>query len=137
IDPAKLELGFEAKRELDNLLLQVFLDREQFSVGPIDGKSSQFLSKVTQLYIGAHENVKDVDSLRQIAQTILGDPYDHYTLRPEDFRFIRPRQAEKGVPKSKGKQSARNAVPPVTYADLTRATFLCYQNPWEFVAERF
>jgi len=137
VEAPKEELGFDTLRELENLLLQVFLDREQFSPGPIDGKSGPTFVKVLQLYQSTHEDVRDDVALKHKAQSTVGEPFTHYTLRPEDFRFIQPPKLEKPVSKSKARQTAPAAPPPVTYEDLVASTFLCYSSPWEFVAERF
>ena len=46
--------GGEAQLELDNVRLQVFLDRELFSPGPIDGKSGATFLKICEIYQRTH-----------------------------------------------------------------------------------
>jgi LysM repeat protein len=133
--------------ELENLALQVFLDREGFSAGPIDGRDSPDFQKIVQLYRDAHDPAKDPAALRQMAQAA-GDPLTRYTLKIEDFRFIAPpraARAEAGLTPAPtpAKKKSKSAAPPAqqqakpTYQELTSATMLAYRTPWEFVAERF
>jgi LysM repeat protein len=143
---AKPDATPEASRELDNLLIQVFLDREQFSVGPIDGKAGAVLLKTAGLYESSHTDVGSTDALRNKAKSVVGDPYTSYRLRKEDFRFIAPPRAlaatdaggkEKKSPKPKSKAGKDTPPPPRTYEQMITVPFLGYQTPWEFVAERF
>ena len=144
----------EAPAQLDQevLLLQVYLDRENFSANPIDGKSSLDFQKLVFLYQNTHGDVADTGLLKAKALASVGDVTSRYTLKREDFRFIAPPKAEKPAdkkspeppPKSKAasKAAAKAApkatpVPPATYGDMTSSTMLAYQSPWEFVAERF
>lgn len=136
-DAPKQELGFDALRERENVQLQVFLDREQFSPGPIDGKPNPTFLKIYQIYQNSHPEVKDSEAFKTKAQSVRSDPFIHYKLRAEDFRFIQLPKIEKTVAKGKTKQNAPAAPPAVTYDELAAATFLGYLSPWEFVAERF
>ncbi len=133
----KPELGFDALRERENVQLQVFLDREQYSPGPIDGKPNATFLKISQIYQNSHPELKDSEALKAKAQSARSDPFIHYKLRAEDFRFIQPPKPEKKVVGGKTKQNAPTASPLVTYNELAAATFLGYLSPWEFVAERF
>jgi LysM repeat protein/lipoprotein-anchoring transpeptidase ErfK/SrfK len=134
--------------ELDKLRLEVFLDREQFSAGPIVGEPGPTFTKILLLYQSTHEDAKDDASLMAKAQTVVADVFTHYKLKAEDFRFIAPPRAEtidaKPVPVSAhprlGKITSRPAastVVPPTYEQLTAMSMLAYRTPWEFVAERF
>ncbi len=134
-----------APAENDNLALQVFLDRQGFSSGPIDGQDSPALQKTAQLYRDSHENAKDPAVLLQMAQAA-GDPVTIYTLKVEDFRFIAPPRAARAeagsTPEPAGKKSRKGSsiVQPQakpSYHDLTSAIMLAYRTPWEFIAERF
>jgi LysM repeat protein len=49
---------------LETVLLQVFLDREMFSPGAIDGKSGPTFEKVTQIYQQTHPDVADPAKLK-------------------------------------------------------------------------
>ena len=130
-------------------LLQVFLDRENFSAGPIDGKSNLDFQKLVYLYQLQHAGVGDTDLLKAKALAAIGDVISKYTLKYEDFKFIAPPKAEKPqenttaeskAPKGKAapKTTAKAAtVPAPSYDEMTSSTMLAYQSPWEFVAERF
>ncbi|HEY5706906.1 MAG TPA: LysM peptidoglycan-binding domain-containing protein [Terrimicrobiaceae bacterium] len=136
----------ETAAELENVRLQVFLDREQFSAGPITGKPGPAFRKVLFLYQSTHEDAKDDPSLEAKARAVVNQVFTSYTLKPEDFRFIAPPRAET----VDAKQSAVSA--PVhlgktgpsaileasrLYRQLTASSMLAYRTPWEFVAERF
>lgn len=140
--------------EMDTLVLQIFLDREQFSPGPIDAKPNLTFGKVSQLYQSSHSDTPDLDALRVKAQLAVRDPLAHYVLKEEDFRFIASPKAEKYDPKAtpkpepepakgKGKGKGGKHAPAAaldrawTYEELTEAPMLAYRSPWQFVAERF
>ena len=144
----------EAESQLDQdvLLLQIFLDRENFSADPIDGKSSMDFQKLVFLYQSTHGDVADTGLLKAKALAGVGDVFSKYTLKREDFRFIAPPKAEKppdkkspetatkskSAPKAASKSAPKAApVPPPIYGEMTSSTMLPYRTPWEFVAERF
>ena len=146
----------ESQLDQEVLLLQVFLDRENFSADPIDGKSSMDFQKLVFLYQSTHGDVADTGLLKAKALAGVGDVFTKYTLKREDFGFIAPPKAEKRPdnkspePASKSKsapkvpsKSTPTAVPkaaphpPPIYAEMTASTMLPYRTPWEFVAERF
>jgi LysM repeat protein len=133
--PAKTE------DDLATLTLQVFLDREGFSSGPINAQRSPTLDRVQQLYQSVHPDVADPAALARKAQAALPEPLATYTLRVEDFRFIAPPKAEHAVatptPSGKHKPAAPRPTPPPKYADMVSVSMLAYRSPWEFVAERF
>ena len=74
--------------ESKDVQLQVFLDREQFSAGPITDKPGDELRKVIFLYQSAHEEAKDEASLLARAEAELDKTFTTYKLKAEDFRFI-------------------------------------------------
>jgi lipoprotein-anchoring transpeptidase ErfK/SrfK len=125
----------------DDLTLQIFLDREQFSTGPIDGNPGEMFNAMSQRYRESHEDAANVDAFRQKARDTVGDPIAHYTLKAEDFRFIATspppgtKGGEGGKKSSHAKASASEDTP--TYEELVAAPALVYRDPWEFVAERF
>ncbi len=134
--------------ELETALLQVFLDREMFSAGAIDGKGGPMFQKVRQLYQEAHPEAVAPGQLKAKALATVKQPYTSYVLRAEDFRFIKPRniapvvEPAKPLPaKKKGAKPVATAPPvpplPVSYDELVAADFLGYTSVWEFVAERF
>ncbi len=127
-------------KETESVLLQVFLDREYFSTGPIDGDPGAVFEKALELYRSAHEDIPNTETLRQKAISVAGQPFTRYTLKPEDFRFIAPEMTgalltTKSARSSKSKQAP--ALPAQTYEELVAAPLLAYRTPWEFVAERF
>lgn len=141
--------------ELETVLLQVYLDREMFSCGAIDGKSGAMFQKIRQLYQDAHPEVAGQGQLKLKALAEVKQPYINYVLRAEDFRFIKPRTIKpvvadptvkvappapvKKATKKKAGKVVKTAPPepPVTYDELAAAGFLGYTSVWEFLAERF
>lgn len=134
----KAPVTFTVSRETENVMLQVFLDREHFPTGPIDGNPGVVFEKALELYRSAHEDVPTAEMLRQKAVSVVGIPFTRYALKAEDFRFISAEIAPAPSPvrkSSKSKQAPE--LPPQTYEELTAAALLAYRTPWEFVAERF
>jgi hypothetical protein len=136
--------------ELQTVLLQVFLDREMFSAGAIDGEGGPMFEKVRRLYLETYPETAEPGRLKAKALAAVKQPYTGYALRAEDFRFIKPRKVAATVPapsspppakmRKKGSKKANAApppVPPVTYEELVAADFLAYASAWEFIAERF
>ncbi len=132
--------------ELTHVLLRVFLDREQFSSGPITGKPSPAFGKVLYLYQSTHDDAKDDAALEAKARAAVGEVFVRYKLRLEDFRFIAPPRAEtakaphESTPRP-GSGSAPSGAPagkPArVYEQLIGGQMLAYRSPWGFVAERF
>ena len=138
----------ETGAELENVRLQVFLDREQFSAGPIVGRPGPAFQKLLFVYQNTHEDAKDDAALGAKARAAVVDVFTRYKLKAEDFRFIAPPKAELVDPKrSPGATSLRLRKTPIrppdipemprTYEQLTASSMLAYRTPWEFVAERF
>jgi LysM repeat protein/lipoprotein-anchoring transpeptidase ErfK/SrfK len=138
----------ESEAELNHVRLQVFLDREQFSSGPISSKPTAAFEKAKFLYQSNHEDAKDDAGLAEKAKAGVSEVFVRYELKREDFRFISPPRAETAVsvraPTSvRARQSGRasgSAVPkksPPSYERLVATPMLAYRSPWEFVAERF
>ena len=139
----------ELQLELDNVRLQVFLDREMFSPGLIDGKSGATFLKISEIYQRTHADSADPGMLKAKAEAALSEPYTHYILRADDFKFIKPPKDEPVLSQGKESSSSRKkspkpekaapapAPPPVTIDELVAADFLGYTSAWEFVAERF
>ena len=141
------EPSAEAQRELDNVRLQVFLDREMFSPGVIDGKAGVIFQRMCLVYQNSHADAANPGLLLAKAEAGLKDPYTHYTLRVDDFKFIKVPKDEPATvrgsgaspPRKKSSKAGTAAPPPphVTIDDLVAADFLGYKSAWEFVAERF
>jgi lipoprotein-anchoring transpeptidase ErfK/SrfK len=138
----------DAAIELERLRLQIFLDREQFSAGPIVGYPGSSLTRILQIYQTTHEDAKDDASLAAKAQAAVANVFTLYKLKREDFRFIAPPTAEtadvKPTPVSSHARPRKPIVRPpaitpitLTYTQLTALPMLAYRSPWEFVAERF
>jgi LysM repeat protein/lipoprotein-anchoring transpeptidase ErfK/SrfK len=133
-------------------LIQVFLDRENFSSGSIDGADNGALQTLLGLYRGVHPELQTPEALRARAVSVVGEPFTTYELKRSDFRFISAPKATP-VPKpvspalvSHSQKAGAKPVPvlptphprpPVTYEDLLAVSYSAYRTPWEFVAERF
>lgn len=110
---------------------QVFLDRQGFTIGPIDGTTGPVYDAAFQAHEKAHPGqLFTPDGQPSEAMKAIGGAYTEYELRPDDLRWISP------VPEESSRKKA--ATPPaVTLTDLTSQGFLAYRSGWEFVAERF
>jgi LysM repeat protein/lipoprotein-anchoring transpeptidase ErfK/SrfK len=126
--------GTEAGPELEGVRLQVFLDRELFSAGPITAKPGPAFQKVKFLYQSTHEDAKDDASLGAKALAAVRSVFTRYTLKLEDFRFIAPPKAQTVDPK---RPAAALQQVTISYEQLTESPMLAYRTSWEFVAERF
>jgi len=145
----EIDPGGEAQLELENVRLQVFLDREMFSPGMIDGKSGGTFEKISEVYQRTHPDAADPAMLKAKAEAAIQEPYTRYLLRADDFKFIQPPREETvgspaKQPAATGKKGAKpdktapaTKPPPVTIDELVAAEFLGYTSAWEFVAERF
>lgn len=131
--------GAPTGQPLDTLILQVFLDRQQFSAGPINAEVSPEFLKVVQLYLQTHPEIADSNALLELAKAKVPEPTTTYTLRTADFHFIAPPKAAPIEPGTSGskKKTAAAKPPKPTLEDLTTTRMLAYRSPWEFVAERF
>jgi lipoprotein-anchoring transpeptidase ErfK/SrfK len=148
-EPAKTsnrKLSPDTGTESDKLRLEIFLDHEQFSPGPIVAEPGPSFTGTLLLYQGTHEDAKDQAALEAKAKAVVPEVFTHYKLKAEDFRFIAPPRAEtvdaKRVPAHahSGKLALSTpaiTVAPPTYQQLTAVPMLAYRTPWEFVAERF
>lgn len=143
---ANSDTDFEMRMELENVRLQVFLDREMFSPGVIDGKSGATFLKISEIYQQTHPDAANPGLLKAKAEASVTQPYTTYILRADDFKFIAPPKkpsqgSQDGQPSSPRKKSSKPAppapAPPVTIDTWVAADFLGYASPWEFVAERF
>lgn len=115
--------------------LQAFLDRRQFSAGPIDGLRGPTFEKVLHLFMLAYPDAADPVKLSSAMQSEVGDGFTRYVLKEADFRYIAPPKAERplAAPEPGKKPAARGP----SYQELISARQLLYRTPWEFVAERF
>jgi LysM repeat protein/lipoprotein-anchoring transpeptidase ErfK/SrfK len=138
----------EVSIDSDRLRLEIFLDREQFTAGPIVGYPPPDFARVVLVYQSTHDDAKDDASLEAKAQAAVPNVFAHYKLRAEDFRFIAPPRTDTVAPTPSppssharsGKSLTRPpvvTVVPLTYQQLTEQSMLPYRTPWEFVAERF
>jgi LysM repeat protein/lipoprotein-anchoring transpeptidase ErfK/SrfK len=110
---------------------QVFLDRQGFTIGPIDGTTGPVYDAAFQGFEKARPGqLFTPDGQPSEAMKAIGGAYTEYELRPDDLRWLAP------VPEESSRKQA--ATPPaVTLNDLTSQGFLAYRSGWEFVAERF
>lgn len=131
--------------EAEATLLQVFLDRENFTSGPIDGNRGNIFEQTLAIYCRIHPDLATPEALREKAIAVVEHPFTVYKLRPADFGFIEAPLASNhtpvATPKSKGAKPTTApktpSLPPQTYEDLVGAKFSAYRTPWEFVAEKF
>ncbi len=123
----------------EDLLMQIYLDREGYSCGSVDGNAGPLFSKTLQLYRDNHPELIDMTALKDKALEAVGTPLTGYVLKPEDFRFIeKPEPSPTPARKKSSKTSTKDEVEPaVTYEELLAAPMLLYRTPWEFVAERY
>lgn len=147
--PEKAPVEPEVDAVAQATLLQVFLDRENFSNGPIDGSDNGAFQILAGSYVGAHPDLQAPDALRARAVAVVGEPFTTYKLQASDFRFISPPKASAiarpALPVSHTKDAvsktlpapAPPARPSVTYEELLAVPYSAYRTPWEFVAERF
>ena len=132
------DTGGEAQRELDNVLRQVFLDREMFSPGVINGKPGGTFQKICQVYQDTHPDAVNPSLLKTKAEAAVKQPYTSYVLRAEDFKFIKRPKEDPGARKKSPKADKTTPAPAhVTIDELVAQDFLAYTSAWEFVAERF
>jgi lipoprotein-anchoring transpeptidase ErfK/SrfK len=135
----------ETGPETEQLRVQIFLDREQFSTGPIAAETGPLFTRVALLYESTHPDAKDDAALSAKAKAALTNVFTHYRLRAEDFRFIAPSSTPAPEPKPSNshrpaKRAAHPAIHPVahpTYDEMITMRMLAYRTAWEFVAERF
>lgn len=123
----------------DLLLLQVFLDREGFSAGPVTTTPNITFSKVRQLYQSATGSPAEISELLQLARERVGEATTKYTLKREDYAFISPPKARvtPSVADSGKRKTSSTASAGPTYEELLAEKMLAYRTPWEFIAERF
>lgn len=136
-----VEGGSEKQMELENVRTQVFLDREMFSPGSIDGKSSAVFLKISELYQLSHPDAANPERLKAKVEAAVKEPYIRYILRPDDFKFIKPPHATiaavRPITPPPGKRKNTQPDKAIMIDELISADFMSYTNAWEFVAERF
>jgi LysM repeat protein len=149
--PEKAPVVPEIDHVAEATLIQVFLDRENYSSGSIDGIDGGALQTLSAIYLSSHQEVQTPEALRARAAAVVGDPFTTYKLQRSDFRFISPPKAttlaKAASPQvvSHSKEAGAKTVPaptapsrpPVTYEELRGAGYSAYRTPWEFVAEKF
>jgi lipoprotein-anchoring transpeptidase ErfK/SrfK len=70
--------------------LQIFLDQQLFGPGAIDGRPGEFVGKALKRYQRAH-GLPDTGVLDEnIPLDSVFPVYTHYTIKPEDFKFVGP-----------------------------------------------
>ena len=102
------------RRTEDIVRLQVWLDRENFGPGKIDGKGGEFTSKALSLYKEAHPEV----SLQNYAPSDFHEPpFVEYQIREPDSQEVGQ------LPKTREEQATLKKLP--------------YESLADFVAERY
>ncbi len=130
----------------DAIRLQVYLDRQQFPAGPIDGKPGATFEVLQQLYRGSRTIPLTNEDLQAEALRELPSPFTTYQLRHNDFQFIEPvlPGAKSAKPKTANATSkSRPGSPPTPppgpqpIEERKLGGFMPYATSWEFLAERF
>ncbi|WP_395731802.1 LysM peptidoglycan-binding domain-containing protein [Prosthecobacter sp.] len=116
------------------VLIQAFLDRQGFTIGPIDGTAGPVYDAAYKAFEKAHPGeLHTPEGKPSAAMKAIGGPYVEYVLTAADMRWISPHPGSASGGKKKGKA----VEPPPTFEELTHETFMSYRSGWEFVAERF
>ena len=116
------------------VLIQAFLDRQGFTIGPIDGTAGPVYDAAYKAFEKAHPGeLHTPEGKPGAGMRAIGGPYVEYVLTAADMRWISPHPV--AAPSGKGK--AKAVEPPPTFEELTHETFMAYHSGWEFVAERF
>lgn len=116
------------------VLIQAFLDRQGFTIGPIDGTAGPVYDAAYKAFEKAHPGeLHTPEGQPSAAMKAIGGPYVEYVLTAADMRWISPRPGRATGGKTKGKA----VEPPPTFEELKQETFMAYRSGWEFVAERF
>ncbi len=130
----------------DAIRLQVYLDRQQFPAGPIDGKPGATFEVLQQLYRASRTIPLTNEDLQAEALRELPSPFTTYQLRHNDFQFIEPvlPGAKSAKPKTANATSkSRPGSPPTPpqgpqpIEERKLGGFMPYATSWEFLAERF
>lgn len=115
------------------VLIQVFLDRQGFTIGPIDGTAGPVYDAAYKTFETARPGqLHTPEGTPSAALLAIGGAYAEYVLNAADLRWISPR----GIA-TWSKSKDKNGDTPPTLDELTHETFLAYRTGWEFVAERF
>ncbi len=116
------------------VLIQAFLDRQGFTIGPIDGTAGPVYDAAYKAFEKAHPGeLHTPEGKPGAGMRAIGGPYVEYVLTSADMRWISPRP----VAPSGGKGKTKAVEPPPTFEELTHENFMAYHSGWEFVAERF
>lgn len=115
------------------VLIQAFLDRQGFSLGPIDGTAGPMYDAAYNAFEKACPGqLHTPEGQPSAAMKAIGGAYAEYGLTAADMRWIAPHSS------GAGRRSKSKAVePPPTLEELTHEPFMAYRSGWEFVAERF
>ncbi|MDI1312340.1 LysM peptidoglycan-binding domain-containing protein [Prosthecobacter sp.] len=116
------------------VLIQSFLDRQGFTIGPIDGTAGPMYDAAYKAFEKAHPGeLHTPEGQSSAAMKAIGGPYVEYVLSAADMRWISPHPGSAAGGKVKGKSMG----PLPTLEELTHESFMAYRSGWEFVAERF
>ncbi len=118
------------------VLIQAYLDRQGFTIGPIDGTAGPMYDAAYKAFEKAYPGqLHTPEGQPSAAMRSIGGPYVEYMLTAADMRWISPHgSAASAGGKTKG---AKAAEPPPTFEELTHEPFMAYHSGWEFVAEKF
>lgn len=118
------------------VLIQAYLDRQGFTIGPIDGTAGPMYDAAYKAFEKAYPGqLHTPEGQPSAAMRSIGGPYVEYMLTAADMRWISPHgSAASAGGKTKG---AKAAEPPPTFEELSHEPFMAYHSGWEFVAEKF
>lgn len=117
------------------VLIQAYLDRQGFTIGPIDGTAGPMYDAAYKAFEKAYPGqLHTPEGQPSAAMRSIGGPYVEYTLTAADMRWISPHDSAPAGGKAKGGKAVE---PPPTFEELTKEPFMAYRSGWEFVAEKF
>ena len=118
------------------VLIQAYLDRQGFTIGPIDGTAGPMYDAAYKAYEKAYPGqLHTPEGQPSAAMRSIGGPYVEYVLAAADMRWISPHSSS--APASGKAKGAKAVEPPPTFEELTHESFMAYHSGWEFVAEKF
>jgi LysM repeat protein/lipoprotein-anchoring transpeptidase ErfK/SrfK len=147
--PAPPQPPFQSDPATDVIRLQVYLDRQNFPAGPIDGRPGSTFDVFQELYRLSRTNPPSREEFAEEALKTLPNPFAYYQVQATDLQFVAPNPSGKGnqkYAKSQPRASATTAggkpgpklLPPATpIEESVPQGFMAYPSIWDFVGERF
>lgn len=129
--------------------LQVYLDRQQFPAGPIDGRPGTTFDVFQELYRLSRTNPPSREEFAEQALKALPNPFTYYQVQSSDLQFVATTASGKGNQRSaktqpraaatttNGKPAPKLLPPATPIEESVPLGFMTYASIWDFVAERF